>query len=242
VKKTSFLVLFMSLALLGFALPASAQWVVVDPTNLVQNIMTAANSIKQVANQVQQLANEAQMLSSEGKNLESLKFNSLPSLLSALNNTQRLLTQTQGIALQLSQTQSVYTRAYPATYGASVSHAQLDADALERWTDSHGALGTTLSVQAQAAQNFPADQTTLSNLVGQSQAAAGALQATQVTNQILALQIRLLMQGQQLKITQDRAVALEQARAVETDPRSIQLRQRFMSSTTNYTPQALNGF
>jgi P-type conjugative transfer protein TrbJ len=68
------------------------------------------------------------------------------------------------------------------------------------------------------------------------------LQATQVTNQILALQIRLLMQGQQLKITQDRAVALEQARAVETDPRSIQLRQRFMSNTTNYTPQTLNGF
>ncbi len=54
-KKTSFLGLFMSLGLLGFALPASAQWVVVDPTNLVQNIMTAANSIKQVANQVQQL-------------------------------------------------------------------------------------------------------------------------------------------------------------------------------------------
>ena len=241
-KKPSFLGLCMSLGLLGFALPASAQWVVVDPTNLVQNILTAANSIKQVANQVQQLTNEAQMLNNEAKNLQSLNFNSLPSLLSTLNNTQRLLTQTQGIALQLSQTQSVYIRAYPTSYGSSVSRALLDADALERWTDSHGALGTTLAVQAQAAQNFPADQSTLSDLVGQSQSAAGALQATQVTNQILALQIRLLMQGQQLKITQDRAVALEQARAVEVDPRSIQLRQRFMSNTTNYTPQSLNSF
>jgi P-type conjugative transfer protein TrbJ len=241
-KKPSFLGILVSLGLVGFALPAAAQWVVVDPTNLVQNIMTAANSIKQVANQVQQLTNEAQMLENEGKNLENLKFNSLPSLLSTLNATQQLLNQTQGIALQFSQTQSVYTRAYPLSYGASVSRSLLDADALERWTDSHSALGTTLAVQAQAAQNFPTDQNTLSDLVGQSQAAAGALQATQVTNQILALQIRLLMQGQQLKITQDRAVALEQARAVETDPRSIQLRQRFMSSTTRYTPQALSGF
>lgn len=241
-KKTFFLSLVLTVGSLGFVLPASAQWVVVDPTNLVQNIMTAANSIKQVANQVQQLANEAQMLENEGKNLENLRFNSLPSLLAALNSTQLLLNQTQGIALQLSQTQSVYSRAYPTSYGSTVSRALLDADALERWTDSHGALGTTLAVQAQAAQNFPSDQNTLANLVGQSQAAVGALQATQVTNQILALQIRLLMQGQQLKITQDRATALEQARAVETDPRSIQLRQRFMSTTTLYTPQSLIGF
>lgn len=241
-KKAAFLPLLMSMGFLGFALPASAQWVVVDPTNLVQNILTAANSIKEVANQVQQLANEAQMLENEGKNLESLRFNTLPGLLAALNTTQRLLNQTQGIALQLSPTQSVYSRAYPLSYGSTVSRALLDADALERWTDSHGALGTTLAVQAQAAQNFPSDQNALSDLVGQSQAAVGALQATQVTNQILALQIRLLMQGQQLKITQDRATALEQARAVETDPRAIQLRQRFMSTTTRYTPQSLTGF
>jgi len=42
--------------------------------------------------------------------------------------------------------------------------------------------------------------------------AGGALQVSQVTNQLLALQIRLLMQGQQLKITQDRAVALSRPR------------------------------
>jgi type IV secretion system protein TrbJ len=241
-KKTFALALLTSLGLLGFALPASAQWVVVDPTNLVQNIMTAANSLKQVANQVQQLTNEAQMLNNEAKNLQSLNFNSLSGLLATLNNTQRLLNQAQGIALQLSPTQSTYTRAYPNVYGASVSRALMTADSLERWTDSHGALGTTLQVQAQAAQNFPTDQGVLADLVGQSQSAAGALQVTQVTNQLLALQIRLLMQGQQLKITQDRAVALEQARAVEAEPHSNQLRQRFMSGTTIYTPQSVNGF
>lgn len=241
-KKTSILALFVSFVSLSLALPASAQWVVVDPTNLVQNLLTAAHTLEQVNNQVQQLAHEEQMLANEGKNLQSLNFNSLSSLLTTLATTQRLLTQTQGMALQLSQTQATFTRAYPSSYSASVSHALMNADALERWTDSRNALATTLAVQAQATQNFPADQGLISNLIGQSQSAAGALQVAQVTNQLLALQMRLSLQGQQLKITQDRAVALEQARAVEVDPRSSQLRQRFMSTVTLYTPQSVLGF
>jgi type IV secretion system protein TrbJ len=242
VTKTCLLGLLTSLGLLGFAFPASAQWVVVDPTNLVQNVMTAANTLKQIDNQIQQLANEAQMLTNEGKNLQSLNFNSLARLQATLATTTRLLTQAQGIAFQLSQTQATFARAYPSSYSAFASHAQLNADALERWADSHSALGTTLQVQAQAAQNVPADQSVLADLIGQSQSAAGALQVAQVTNQLLALQIRLLMQGQQLKITQDRAVALEQARAVEVEPRSSQLRLRFMSGTTKYTPESVRGF
>ena len=42
---------------------AHAQWVVVDPTNLVQNTLTAIRTLEQINNQIQQLQNEAQMLS-----------------------------------------------------------------------------------------------------------------------------------------------------------------------------------
>ncbi len=41
---------------------AHAQWVVVDPTNLVQNTLTAIRTLEQINNQIQQLQNEAQML------------------------------------------------------------------------------------------------------------------------------------------------------------------------------------
>ena len=241
-KKTSMLTVLSSLALLGFALPASAQWVVVDPTNLVQNVMTAANTLKQIDNQVMQLANEAQMLSNEAKNLQNLNFNSLPRLLATISSTQQLLAQTQGIALQLAQTQTTLSRLYPASYGSAVPRMQLTADALARWTASHSALSTALQVQAQATQNFPTDQGVLADLIGQSQAASGALQAAQATNQLLALQTRQLIQEQQLKITQDRASALEQARAVEAEARSRALRAQFMSATTRYTPQSVAGF
>ena len=41
---------------------AHAQWVVIDPTNLVQNTLTAIRTLEQINNQIQQLQNEAQML------------------------------------------------------------------------------------------------------------------------------------------------------------------------------------
>lgn len=239
-KKSFHLVLAILLG--SLASVAHAQWAVFDAGNFSQNILTAARTLQTVQNQVTQLQNEAQMLENEGKNLRNLNFNSLSGIIATLSTTQRLLGQAQGMALQLSPTQTAYSQVYPSSYSASVSRSQLDSDALARWTDSHSALGTSLSVQAQATQNFTADQTTLSNLVGQSQSAVGALQVTQATNQLLALAVRQLMQEQQLKITQDRAAALEQARTVETEARSRALRQSFMSPTTNYTAQSIIGF
>ena len=50
---------------------AHAQWVVVDPTNLVQNTLTAIRTMEQINNQIQQLQNEADMLINRARNGES---------------------------------------------------------------------------------------------------------------------------------------------------------------------------
>ncbi|HWK45939.1 MAG TPA: DUF4141 domain-containing protein, partial [Stellaceae bacterium] len=42
--------------------PASAQWIVFDPNNFSQNILTAARELQQINNQIQMLTNEAQSL------------------------------------------------------------------------------------------------------------------------------------------------------------------------------------
>jgi len=95
-------------------------------------------------------------------------------------------------------------------------------------------------VQSQSVPNFASDEQTLSALVNNSQSAVGALQATQATNQLLALQARQAIQAQQLQVTQDRAVALEQARQVAVHARSIEVRNRFHGSGTPYTPSTVN--
>ena len=237
-KKT---LLAFAAALLMSVIPAAqAQWVVIDPTNLVQNILTAARALQQINNQIQQLQNEAQMLTNEAKNLTSLPFSALNQLQSALSTTNQLLQQAQGLSLNLTQMETQFAQLYPAAYTASTPSNQMALDASQRWQNSLEALRTATQVQSQSVQNFTTDAQTLSDLVNSSQSAVGALQAIQATNQLLALQARQAIQAQQLQITQDRAVALEHARQVAVHARAVEVRNRFHGTGTPYTPSPVN--
>jgi P-type conjugative transfer protein TrbJ len=229
-KKLSLAISVFLLA--AFIPPARAQWVVIDPANLLQTTLTALRTL-------QQLTNEAQMLENEAKNLKSLNFSSLSQLQATLATTNRLLGQAQGVSFMLSPAQQQFGRYYPASYGGSTSQSQMAADSLQRLTYSQNALQSSVSMQAQSAQNFSSDQSVLATLVSQSQSAGGALQATQATNQLLALQIRQAVQDQQLRVTQERATALEQARAVAAEARALAVRSQFTASGANYTPQSV---
>ena len=231
-KKT--LLAIVAAVLMSTMPAAQAQWVVIDPTNLVQNIMTAARALEQINNQIRQ------MLTNQAKNLTSLDFSALNELRSALSATNQLLQQAQGLAFNLSQMETEFARLYPDAYTASTSGSQMATDARTRWRNSLEALRTATKVQSQAVQNFASDEQTLTDLVNRSQSAVGALQATQATNQLLALQSRQAIQAQQLQITQDRAAALEQARQVAVQERAREVRRRFQGDGTPYTPTTVN--
>jgi P-type conjugative transfer protein TrbJ len=223
--------------LAAFTLPVRAQLAVIDPANLLQTTITALRSAQQIANQIQQLANEALMLQNEAKNLKSLNFSPLSQLQAMLATTNQLLAQAQGVSFTLARAQQQFAQFYPASYGGSTSQNQMASDALQRLTNSHSALQSSISMQAQSAQNFSSDESVLASLVSQSQSAGGTLQATQATNQLLALQVRQAVQDQQLRVTQDRATALEQARAVAAEARARAVRLQFTAPAANYTPQ-----
>jgi type IV secretion system protein TrbJ len=224
------------------AWPVAAQLVVVDPANLVQNTLTALREFQQVNNQIQQLANEAVMLTNEAKNLTSINYNVVNRLLAILATTSQLLNQAQGLSLNLTRTQAQFAQQYPAMYAGGVNNTQMAQDAYVRWQNSLEALRTTVNVQSQSNQNFASDQQSLSDLVNQSQNAEGALGAIQATNQLLALHVRQFIQVQQLSIAQDRATAVEQARAVAAQERSRQVRLLFTAGWLAYTPQPVGGF
>lgn len=227
-------------SLIALAPAAHAQWVVIDPTNLAQNIMTAANTLEQINNQIKQLQNQAQSLMNQARNLTSLDFSALGELRAALSATNQLIQQGQGLAFNVAQTETDFRRLYPQSYTAAISGTQMATDARTRWANSLEALRTAAKVQSQAVQNFTSDERTLTDLVNRSQSAAGALQAMQATNQLLALQSRQAMQAQQLQITQDRAVALEQARQIAVQERAREVRRRFQGDGTAYTPYTVN--
>lgn len=227
-------------ALTALAPGARAQWVVFDPSNFSQNILTAARTLEQINNQIRQLQNEAQMLMNDARNLTGLDYSALGELRAALQASNQLIQQAHGLSFDVARMEADFTRLYPASYDASVSGAQMAADARTRWSNALEALRTATQLQSQTVRNFAADEQTLAELVGRSQSAVGALQASQATNQLLALQARQAMQAQQLQLTQDRAVALEQARQVATQERAREVRRRFQGDGTPYTPVAVD--
>ncbi|WP_398494390.1 P-type conjugative transfer protein TrbJ [Variovorax sp.] len=227
-------------ALIALPCAVRAQWVVVDPTNLIQNLMTAANTLEQISNQVKQLQNQADMLRNQEKHLASLGFSALPELKATLSAANRLIQQGSGLAFDVSRMQAEFARLYPQGYDAGVPGLRMAQDARERWQMALEALRTATQVQSQAVQNFGSDERALTDLVTQSQSASGALQATQATNQLLALQARQSIQTQQLQLTQDRAVALEQARQLAVQERGREVRRRFQGTGTPYTPATVN--
>jgi len=100
--------------------PSSAQLAVFDPTNYAQNVLTAANTLRQINNQITSLQNEAQMLINQGKNLTSLPYSSLQSLQQSIGETQRLLNDAQRIAYDVRQIDQAFSTHYgPANVSTS---------------------------------------------------------------------------------------------------------------------------
>ena len=58
-----------ALTLATASAPARAQWIVFDPTNYAQNVLTAARELQQVNNEIQGLENQATMLINQARNL-----------------------------------------------------------------------------------------------------------------------------------------------------------------------------
>lgn len=221
-----------------FMRPAAA-FPVIDIANLIQNTLAAIQQIEQISHQIEQVKNQAMSLTNEAKNLASLPFSVVNQLRSATDQVTQLMDQAQGIAFDVSSSIHEFESLYPKSFAAAMTGNQMAAETMKRWERSMDALKTTVKVQSQAAQNFASDQSSLTDLVSQSQSAGGALQATQVTNQLLALHARQMIQDQQLRIAQDRATALEQARMVAANERGEAVRQKFMTTATRYTPETV---
>lgn len=229
--------------------PAPAQWTVYDPSNFSQNVLTAARTLQQINNQIRSLQNEAQSLINqgqslvnEGRNLASLATSPLAQLQQDLARTRALIAQAQGLTTQIGQLDQQFRQQYPDSYAGNTSSSRTLADARTQWTNSLEAMRTTLQIQAQLNDSTAVDQSTLSGIVGSSQGAVGILQATQATNQLLALMAKQTMQDQQLRIAEGRATALEQARMLQADEQGRANRQRFQGSGVPYTPAPVRVF
>ena len=217
--------------------PAHAQFggIVFDPSNYAQNVLTAARSLQQITNQITSLQNEAQMLINQARNLASLPYSSLQQLQQSVQRTQQLLQQAQNIAYDVRQIDQAFQTKY-ANVSMSASDTQLIADARTRWQNTVGGLQDAMRVQATVVGNIDTNRTQMSALVGASQSATGALQATQAGNQILALQSQQLSDLVALHASNGRASALTEAERTAAAEQGREQRRRFLTPGTGYQP------
>ena len=230
-----------------FTTPAHAFFgigrIVYDPTNHAENLLTAARTLEQINNQITSLQNEAQMLINQARNLASLPYSSLQALQQNVQRTQQLLGQAQNIAFDVQNIDQMFQHDY-GNLSLTATDQQLIADARTRWENTVGGLQDAMRVQAGVVGNIDSNRAEMSALVGESQGATGALQATQAGNQLLALQSQQLSDLIAVISANGRAEALMEAeRATAAEQGRIQ-RERFLTPGTGYQPgnaQMFNG-
>ncbi len=221
------------------ASPAHAQFgfgrIVYDPSNYAQNVLTAARTLEQINNQITSLQNEAQMLINQARNLASLPYSSLQQLQQNVQRTQQLLGQAQNIAFEVGQIDRAFQQRY-GNVSLSATDAQLVADARSRWENTVGGLQDAMRVQAGAVSNIDSNRVEMAALVGQSQGATGALQATQAGNQLLALQSQQLSDLIAVISANGRADALTEAERATAAEQGREQRRRFLAPGSGYQP------
>ncbi|WP_395447996.1 P-type conjugative transfer protein TrbJ [Aminobacter sp. UC22_36] len=209
--------------------------IVYDPTNYAQNVLTAARTLEQINNQIKSLQNEAQMLINQARNLASLPYSSLQQLQQSVQKTQAFLSQAQNIAFDVQQIDQIFQQKY-GSVSLSASDQELVADARSRWQNTVGGLQDAMRVQAGVVENIETNRAQMSALIGQSQNAAGALQATQAGNQLLALQAQQLADLTAVIAANGRAQALTEAERTAAAEQGREQRRRFLTPGAGYQP------
>jgi P-type conjugative transfer protein TrbJ len=222
------------------ASPSAAQIAVFDPSNYSQNLMTAANTLRQIDNQLTALQNQTQMLLNQARHLTSLPTSLLNDIDRTFTQTQNLLKQADRIAYDVQAIEQTFQK-YQG-FGASQSDQRLIDGARDRWQTSVSAFQHAMSVGATTVNNLPATQSHTDTLVSASQSAVGVLQVSQAGNQLLAVQARQLADLTALVAAQGRAQSIEQARQTAGEDQAREQVRRFLTTGQGYRPQSVQMF
>lgn len=217
--------------------PALAQLSVFDPTNYSQNLLSAARALEQINNQVRSLQNEATMLTNMAKSLSRIDFPQLDALRRKLAEIDRLMQEAQGIDFRVERLDARFRELFPGALQQALRTDERIRQARDRLDTSMSAFRHSMAIQAGVVENVRGDADALAAIVAQSQGAEGSLQATQATNQLLALAAKQQFQLQQMMAAQFRSDAIEQARRAQESEEARGATRRFLGTGRAYTPQ-----
>ena len=192
----------------GGATTASAQFAVIDPANLVENIISALENVESVLNQVEQLTHEVQSLAYQAQNLSQMPSSVSGAVLNQYtNHFQQLVSAMQsinGIASNVSNLTARYDQTFPnsALAQGALSSASVFAQ-LNGWlSQSRSVYQGAYNTQGQVMQSLGADSSSVRQLLQTSGSSQGALDAIQAGNQLTGqVASQLMKMNQQMAAT-----------------------------------------
>jgi len=211
---------------------ANAQRIVYDPTNHVQNVLSAARALQQVNNQLTSLANEARMLT-------SLNLQLSPELSQSIGAARQLLEQARGIRQNL----DTITQEMRALYPDDMSGLDLDTllQQSDRWVEESRASVETLAEASAAGVGELGDtESAMRRALEASASADGQTSATQASTQALGVLSAQLAQLQALQAAQARALATERAEQIAREVRAREVRRRAFPTQVDQPTQPVN--
>ena len=211
-------------------------WVVFDPWNYQQNLLTAIRSLEEIQNQVKQLTNEAQALAKMDLNLEQLGSSIGGDLKSSMGEIKALLDKADGIALSVTATDTEMKKLFPSDYASALTNDQSLKAAKTRWDETLSAFKRSMSLEAKVVENTNEDGNALSDLLSKSSTAIGNLQVQQAGNELIGLSVKQQLQLQNLIAADQRAQSLERARTLASQEESRLRFKTFVGTSQAYTP------
>lgn len=177
---------------------AEAQWVVFDPTNFSQNVLTALRTLQSNVNDVQKIANQIQQLNHEIQNLQTLSpavsGPLLANYVTAWTQMGNTFNSINGLASNVGALTADYNATFPARAGTPLSSAQVLGQLQTYLTQARASYQGVYQQSGQVMANLPVAQANVATALAASSGASGNLDALQAQTHVIAQVAQLLMQ------------------------------------------------
>ena len=161
--------------------------VVYDPTNHVQNILSAIRVLKSNLNEAMMIRNQVKSLANEFENLKKLDFNIVDDFSNQMEELFEVTGSINGLMQNFNALQGEFDKLYPDfSEQTGIDAGELARQANEWLKTSRDTILGASQTGSKILENLPRSQAQLGELLAQSQGAAGILQAAQAGNQVSA--------------------------------------------------------
>jgi P-type conjugative transfer protein TrbJ len=215
---------------------ASSAWgyasIVLDPTNLIQNTISALKAIESVINEVQMIANQVKQIENLVQNTRSYAGVWDQEALPRLMRLGQIIEQEQAIAYAMAGMDRVFRDKYPG-YRPITDWAA----AYDQWTRTTlDTLRGSLAAGRLHADDFADEQRRVQTLTALSDSAEGRMQAIQAGNMLAAEQIQQLSKLRQLMMAQINAQNVYMANQTNRDAQRAATQQEWIKNGNREAP------